>query len=106
MTSRVIRRGAIALAVSLGCSSPTGGNGTGLPLGAASVQLDIPFCAGGPLQRIDLYFPHQRNATPTPVVLHLHGGGWIRGDKTSGPWFLLVGEELIARNLARPPAPA
>lgn len=86
-----------ALLLVTACSSPTGGDGNDFPLGADSVELDIDYCAGDPAQRLDLYFPEHRNATPTPVVVHVHGGGWARGDKASGPWFLFVGEELIAR---------
>jgi acetyl esterase/lipase len=86
-----------ALLLVAACASTSGPDGTGFPLGAASVELEIDYCEGDPAQRLDLHFPSRRIATPTPVVLHVHGGGWARGDKASGPWFTRVGEALIAR---------
>ncbi len=94
---RTLTRGLLPALLATACSSPTGSNGTGLPLGAGSVQLDVGYCESGPLQKLDLYFPKNRVRAPTPVVLHIHGGGWTRGDKASGPWFFKVGEALIAR---------
>lgn len=80
------------------CSSSTGPDPTGLPLGAASVQLDVAYCGtDDPAQRLDLYFPKRPLSTPVPLVLHIHGGGWSNGDKASGPWFVRVGEALLAR---------
>lgn len=35
-----------------------------------------------PAQRLDLYRPRPSRASPLPVVLRLHGGGWRSGDKT------------------------
>ena len=39
---------------------------------------------GHPRHRLDLYLPEQINA-PLPVILWVHGGGWITGDKAGGP---------------------
>jgi len=44
---------------------------------------DVPY---GPeaLQTFDLFVPEQRPATPAPIVVYVHGGGLVRGDKV-GP---------------------
>jgi acetyl esterase/lipase len=52
---------------------------------------DVQYCtgAGKPLL-MDVFIPQRRNATPTPAVLWIHGGGWEHGDKSgnSGARFL------------------
>ena len=42
------------------------------------------FYAGNenPKQALDLYLPKERNhEAPLPVVVFIHGGGWINGDR-------------------------
>ncbi len=50
---------------------------------AEDVQRDITYCTvGGVELKMNMYFP--KNTTePTPLVIYIHGGGWIKGDKTS-----------------------
>ncbi len=38
---------------------------------------------GGPRQVLDLYAPVERAPRPAPVLLWVHGGGFIRGEKAS-----------------------
>jgi acetyl esterase/lipase len=41
---------------------------------------EVSYCTGGvPLQKMDLYFPEAGG--PWPVVMYIHGGSWMRGDK-------------------------
>jgi acetyl esterase/lipase len=83
------------LALTACASSPTGADP--LPLGASAVELDISFCGGAhPLQRFDLYYP-ARPRGDIPLALHIHGGGWHRGDKAEGPIFTSIGAALIER---------
>lgn len=42
------------------------------------VQQDVAY-GSDPAQRFDVYLP--ANATASPIVLMVHGGGWYRGDK-------------------------
>lgn len=45
--------------------------------------LDITYCSPGePLQKLDLYFP--QTGGPWPVLLYVHGGSWMEGDKAEG----------------------
>lgn len=50
---------------------------------------DLPYAATAhPRQRLDLYLPKAPTATTRPVVVYLHSGGWISGDKGEGARFL------------------
>lgn len=45
------------------------------------IHLDIPYVANGhERQRLDLYVP--KSATPRPLVVWVHGGGWAKGSKS------------------------
>lgn len=60
---------------------------------------DLSYAAtANPRQRLDLYLPKAPAAAPRPVLLYLHSGGWISGDKGEGARFLgpLVAEGLFA----------
>ena len=55
-------------------------------LGAAPAFKDIPYAAGHPAQRLDVYLP--QSPKPTPAVVFIHGGGWRGGSKNGVPGFL------------------
>jgi len=41
--------------------------------------------AGNPRQQLDLYLPRKRaGAAPLPVIVFVHGGGWVGGSKAAG----------------------
>jgi acetyl esterase/lipase len=40
-------------------------------------------------QRVDLYLPDARFTGPRPVIVWLHSGGWVGGDRTSIPAMIL-----------------
>ncbi len=44
----------------------------------APTRADVAY---GPHERHRLDFWQAKSATPTPVVFHIHGGGWVNGDK-------------------------
>ncbi|NDB74757.1 MAG: hypothetical protein EB141_03775, partial [Verrucomicrobia bacterium] len=44
----------------------------------APTQANVPY---GTHERQVLDFYRAESATPTPVVFHIHGGGWVAGDK-------------------------
>jgi len=69
----------------------------------------------GPAGTLDMHLDVYQVASdkPTPVVLQLHGGGWIRGDRPSGSGsfgpFFAAGMSVVAvqyRNAIDAPAPA
>jgi triacylglycerol lipase len=45
-----------------------------------AVTRDLAY-GSDPRHRVDVYRPQAAGATPRPVILFLHGGGFIRGDK-------------------------
>jgi acetyl esterase/lipase len=55
----------------------------GLPEGARR-RLNIPYVSnGGPRQTLDLYLP--ADGTNLPLIVWVHGGGWLEGDKENPP---------------------
>ena len=68
----------------LGSESPTDD-----PAREIEIHRDLPFVAGGHArQRLDLYLPKWRASAMLPVVVYLHSGGWVSGDKAEGERFL------------------
>ncbi len=55
--------------------------GESLPLKATS-EMDVTY-GDHPRQRYDIYLPEGRSTSKTKVILLVHGGGWIEGDKSS-----------------------
>lgn len=54
-------------------------------VGGAEVRLQRDIAYGpDDLQRLDAYLPAAAGATPAPIILMAHGGGWSRGDKEMG----------------------
>jgi acetyl esterase/lipase len=46
---------------------------------------DLQYCdTTNPAQQLDLYVPKTRYWGSVPVVVHVHGGGWLYGDKVNG----------------------
>ncbi len=64
------------------CSkSDTGtGTGTGTTTIAEKTMLNVAY-GTDPLQKMDIYLPANRNITATKVLIYIHGGAWIGGDK-------------------------
>jgi acetyl esterase/lipase len=48
--------------------------------GPAPDRKDVAY-GSQPRERLDVYLPRQRAATPAPVIVMVHGGGWCVGDK-------------------------
>jgi acetyl esterase/lipase len=52
-----------------------------LPLGI-TWDFDVPYIKDGqPAQRLDIYYPEQPPKEPLPLIVHIHGGGWMGGSK-------------------------
>lgn len=66
------------LLVFASCSkSDTGG---GPVIIAAQTMTNVAY-GPDPLQKMDIYLPANRNSATTKVLIYIHGGGWISGDK-------------------------
>ncbi len=48
---------------------------------AAKTILNVSY-GTDPLQKMDIYLPANRSVTSTKVIIMVHGGGWIQGDKS------------------------
>ena len=49
---------------------------------AVKLIKDIPYVeGGGPRQRLDIHLPRQPLPGPAPVLLYVHGGAWVIGNK-------------------------
>ena len=50
---------------------------------SVNVKSNITYCKIGKRKMLlDAFYPKQRNKTPLPAILIIHGGGWRSGDKT------------------------
>lgn len=59
------------------------------------VLRDVPYVESGHArQKLDIYYP-KSGTGPFPVVMWIHGGGWVSGDKTVSP-----AEDVIKRGWA------
>lgn len=58
---------------------------------------DISYCHG---QTLDFYAPRQKAAVPSPLVLYIHGGGWLINDKQSDPDQMMRMNPLLDQNVA------
>lgn len=53
-------------------------------------ELDLPYGDdGNPRRRLDLYLPEEPDSAALPVIVFLHSGGWMQGDKADGAGRLL-----------------
>lgn len=73
---------AILISVSsvfLSCSK-TEVNSDGITI-TAKTLLDVPY-GPDPLQKMDIYLPASRRVDSTKVLVMIHGGAWVSGDKS------------------------
>jgi acetyl esterase/lipase len=56
-------------------------NPVGIPLPGVEVLRNIPYAPGGVRQQLDIYRPTHIPEGGCPVVLQIHGGAWMIGDK-------------------------
>lgn len=55
--------------------------GTGTGSIAAKTEFNVAY-GTDPLQKMDIYLPADRGITKTKVLILIHGGGWVSGDKS------------------------
>lgn len=55
------------------------------------MEKDISYIPeGDEAQRLDLYLPEKEAEKPLPLIVHIHGGGWMGGNKFPCPVALMV----------------
>jgi acetyl esterase/lipase len=61
-------------------------------------KTDITYCTIGDVQdKMDVYVPGDAMPRPLPVAVHVHGGGWVSGSRSTGSRFTDLKETLLAR---------
>ena len=61
-------------------SDTGGGSGPGTTI-AAKTEINVSY-GTDPLQKMDIYLPANRTVATTKVIILIHGGGWVTGDKS------------------------
>ncbi len=57
------------------------------------MERDLAYITDGDeAQRLDLYLPEETPAAPLPLIVHIHGGGWMGGSKFPCPVVGMVRE--------------
>lgn len=71
----------------------------GLPKGV-KVEQDIQYVPDGdPAEKLDLYLPEKPSEAPLPIVVWIHGGGWMGGSKAGCPAALMVPRGYAAASI-------
>jgi acetyl esterase/lipase len=71
------------------------GSGSGTFASVTPTYTDLAYASVSPAQKLDLYIPTTGNG-PFPVVLMVHGGGFMMGDKADGAGLAGVDQLLAA----------
>jgi acetyl esterase/lipase len=59
-----------------------GGGGTPAPIPVAeTITINVAY-GTDPMQKMDIYLPANRSTTSTKVLIYVHGGAWVTGDKS------------------------
>jgi acetyl esterase/lipase len=78
--------------------SGPGGSGAGTFASVAPTYQDLAYATISSAQKLDLYIPTTGNG-PFPVVIMIHGGGFMMGDKADGAGLAGV-DQLLAADYA------
>jgi acetyl esterase/lipase len=92
----VTARGAGTATVTAASGGESGGAEVSVSFGEGAL-LDRTYCNLGAKNKMDVYVPSAAMPRPLPVAMHVHGGGWTSGQKSSGPRFSQIKSELLAR---------
>lgn len=69
--------------INTSCSKSDAGAGAGSGSGSIAEKNETNVSYGtDPLQKMDIYLPANRNASSTKVLILIHGGAWVSGDKS------------------------
>ena len=51
-----------------------------------TIELNLNYREGNNAWKLDLARPSKESDRPRPAIVFIHGGGWVKGDKRSGPF--------------------
>ena len=58
----------------------------------------VTYCTiDGVADLMDVYLPSATKPRPLPVAVHVHGGGWVSGSRSTGERFAALKDELLDR---------
>ncbi len=70
-----------------------------LPPGV-KMERDVPYIENGDdAQKLDIYFPEKPGDKPLPLIVHIHGGGWIGGSKFPCPVVSMVSKGYVVASI-------
>ncbi len=70
-----------------------------LPPGV-KMERDISYIPNGDAaQRLDLYLPEKAPEHPLPLIVHIHGGGWMGGSKFPSPYVNMVNRGYVVASV-------
>lgn len=70
-----------------------------LPAGV-KMERDISYIEGGDnAQKLDIYLPEKAPEKPLPLIVHIHGGGWMGGSKFPCPVVHMVNQAYIVASV-------
>ncbi len=73
--------------------------GSSVFAGEIEALKDLEYVKRGEVSlKLDLYLPKPRPANPVPLVMWVHGGGWLNGNKDKCPavWLAETGDHAVA----------
>lgn len=84
-----------------GAAQPSTAPVASLPASPQSgAEHGVVYCTNaGVALTMDVYYPSQASATPTPAVLYVHGGGWEHGSSSLGGINASIAQALTAHGM-------
>lgn len=70
-----------------------------LPPGV-KMELDVPYIENGDeAQKLDIYYPEKPGDKPLPLIVHIHGGGWIGGSRFPCPVVSMTSKGYVVASI-------
>lgn len=64
------------------------------------MELDVPYIENGDeAQKLDIYYPEKPGDKPLPLIVHIHGGGWIGGSRFPCPVVSMTSKGYVVASI-------